>query len=254
MAALATPTVDAVDASQSGPALHRSVTRALLALELVAESSNPLPLSTLAARLKAPKSSLHPLLKALLARRYLEVDKEANYRLGIRAAELGAAYLNRITPLKGVHPELIVLSRELNMTAHFAIVDGTDALYLAKEDAPGVGIRLASAVGTRLPAELTAVGKANLAFVTGSLADSRPALAGELAQVRSQGFAVDEGQILTAVRCIAAPVFDNSGECCGAIGVSYLREGGPPVEKVAIRVRQAAARASRQLGARIAGR
>ena len=128
MAALATPTVDAVDASQSGPALHRSVTRALLALELVAESSNPLPLSTLAARLKAPKSSLHPLLKALLARRYLEVDKEANYRLGIRAAELGAAYLNRITPLKGVHPELIVLSRELNMTAHFAIVDGTDAL------------------------------------------------------------------------------------------------------------------------------
>jgi IclR family acetate operon transcriptional repressor len=140
------------------------------------------------------------------------------------------------------------------MTAHFAIVDGADALYLAKEDAPGVGIRLASAVGTRLPAELTAVGKANLAFATGSLADSRPALAGELAQVRSQGFAVDEGQILTAVRCIAAPVFDSSGECCGAIGVSYLREGGPPVEKVAIHVRQAAARASRQLGARIAGR
>ena len=109
------------------------------------------------------------------------------------------------------------------MTAHFAIVDGTDALYLAKEDAPGVGIRLASAVGTRLPAELTAVGKANLAFVTGSLADSRPALAGELAQLRSQGFAVDEGQILTAVRCIAAPVFDHRQEVALIIALHPLR-------------------------------
>jgi DNA-binding IclR family transcriptional regulator len=255
VAALATraPSRDVAETSLSRTALHRSVTRALLALELVAESSTPLPLTTLAARLKTPKSSLHAVLKALVARRYLEVEKNGSYRLGLRAAELGAAYLNRVTPLKVAHPELVTLSRELKMTAHYAIVDGLDALYLAKEDAPGVGIMLASAAGTRLPADLTAVGKANLAFGTVPAAEAKPGLAAELALVRSQGYAVDEGRILSAVRCIAAPVFDSSGECCGAIGVSYLREGGPPVDEVATRVRQAAARASHQLGAPTAG-
>ena len=240
------------DVSLDAGALHRSVTRALLALELVAESGSPLPLSVLASRLGVPKSSLHSLLRALVARRYLEVDEDASYRLGLRTAELGAAYLNRVTPLKVAHPELVALSRELEMTAHFAIVDGDDALYLAKEDGPGVGVRLASAVGTRLPAHLTAVGKATLAF-SRSAPGRRPELAPELDRVRRQGYAVDEGRILSAVRCVAAPVFDSSGACCGSIGVSYLREGGPPVAGVAARVRQAAAHASRQLGAPQAG-
>jgi DNA-binding IclR family transcriptional regulator len=239
---------NAVEAS-----LHRSVTRAFRALEAVAASDAPLGLTTLAARLGTPKSTLHSLLKAMVARRYLDVDRDGNYRLAVRTVEIGAAYLNRITPLKVARPELVTLSRELEVTAHFAVLDGTDALYLAKEDAPGVGIRLASAVGTRLPAQYTAVGKANLAHLDGGAAKDNPALAEELAQIRRQGYAVDEGMTLSAVRCIAAPVFDVSDQCCGAIGISYLREGGRPTKEAADHVVRAAGRASQRLGAKAGG-
>jgi IclR family KDG regulon transcriptional repressor len=238
----------------------------LQALELVAETSIPLSLSSLMRRLKVPKSTLHGLLKAMVARRYLEMDRDGNYRLGVRSVEIAGAYLSRMTPLKVVHGELLALSRELNMTAHFAVLDGPDVLYLAKEDAPAIGLRRASAVGNRLPSHLTAVGKANLAQQSGKLdldlqrAGSSGKLVGpeqllkELEQVSNQGYAVDDGETLTAVRCVAAPVFDASGNCCGAIGVSYLRDGGPATDQIAARVMRAAAKASSQLGAhRLAG-
>jgi len=218
----------------------------LLAIEAIAESESPLSLTTLATRLNAPKSTLHP---ALVARRYLEVDRDHNYRLSVRALEVGAAYLNRITPLKVADSELHRLSRELGMTAHFAVLDGRDVLYLAKEDAPGVGMRLASAVGTRLPARLTAVGKAILAHLKTNVAADDSTFAEELAQIRRQGYAVYEGAVPSAVRCIGAPVFDGSGRCCGAIGVSYLREDGPSVDGPAKAVVEAAGQASSQLGA-----
>ena len=122
-------------------------------------------------------------------------------------------------------------------------------------------MRLASAVGNRLPAHLTAVGKANLAYQNGKLdvdlqrvgSSGKPMksdeLLKELAQVSNQGYAVDDGQTLKAVRCVAAPMFDASGGCCGAIGVSYLRDAGPATDGLAARVMRAAANASSRLGA-----
>ena len=150
---------------------HTSVTRAFMALETIAASHRSLSLSELAELLDAPKSSLHSILHTLAARGYLEIDAERNYRLGVRTMEIGSAYLSQITPLNVAHPELVKLSHELHMTAHFAVLDGSEVLYLAKEDAPAIGIRLASSVGTRLPAHLTAVGKAILANVASYAVD-----------------------------------------------------------------------------------
>jgi DNA-binding IclR family transcriptional regulator len=246
----------------TAPQAHNSVTRALAALETIAASRQAVSLTDLGERLHAPKSSLHSILHALAARGYLEIDPNRNYRLGVRTMEIGAAYLSQVTPLNVAHPELVKLSHELHMTAHFAVLDGPEVLYLAKEDAPAVGIRLASSVGTRLPAHLTAVGKAILASVgtrdvtlnlkqVGS--SGKPLTAGmlekEFARIRMQGYAVDEGETISAVRCVAAPMFEANGRCCGAIGVSYLRDGGLETLLVADAVVQAAARASQHLGA-----
>jgi DNA-binding IclR family transcriptional regulator len=244
------------------PATHNSVTRALVALETIAASNRALSLSELGELLDAPKSSLHSILHALAARGYLEIDAARNYRLGVRTMEIGSSYLSQITPLNVAHPELVKLSHELHMTAHFAVLDGAEVLYLAKEDAPAIGIRLASSVGTRLPAHLTAVGKAILANIAATAVTvnlqqvgssgkplSAQAFNRELGRIRMQRYAVDEGETISAVRCVAAPMFESNGRCCGAIGVSYLREGGPARKLVADAVLRAAARASQQLGA-----
>ena len=106
---------------------------------------------------------------------------------------------------------------------------------------PGLGLKLASSLGARLPAAVTAVGKAQLAYQglrsrcsvdgvarTGDrrLGAARSDRAGPRAEsVRQQGYAVDEGQTAVGIRCVAAPLF-NDGGCCGAIGVSYLMVRG----------------------------
>ncbi|MFI9605025.1 IclR family transcriptional regulator C-terminal domain-containing protein [Streptomyces sp. NPDC052043] len=86
-------------------------------------------------------------------------------RIGLKAFEVGSAHLRRVGVTGIVAPELSRLTRALGVTSHYAILDHTDAVYLCKQDPPGLGIRLASSVGARLPSHLTAVGKACLAWL-----------------------------------------------------------------------------------------
>jgi DNA-binding IclR family transcriptional regulator len=244
--------------------MSNSVTRALRLLELIADNDGvPMRLSALAAAIGAPKSSVHSLLRSLVARRFLELTDEGCYRLGIRAFEVGAAYSRHMSPTRAVHAELVDLSHELKVTAHFAILDGPEVLYIEKEDPPGSGIRVASAVGARLPAHLTAVGKAALAYADASAISQvnlsvrgtsdraliRASLNDELRQVRHDGYAIDDGETAAGIRCVASPVFDARQRCCGAVGVSYLSSAELSSEAVAQRVRAAANRTSQRLGA-----
>jgi DNA-binding IclR family transcriptional regulator len=243
--------------------VNNSVTRALRLLELIADNDGaPMRLSALAAAIGAPKSSVHSILRSLVAQRFLEPTDDG-YRLGIRAFEVGSAYSRHMSPTRAVHAELVDLSHELKVTAHFAILDGPEVLYIEKEDPPGRGIRVASAVGARLPAHLTAVGKAALAYADASavaLADlsvrgtsgralSQARLDDELRQVRRDGYAVDDGDTAAGIRCVAAAVFDARQRCCGAVGVSYLTSAELSTEAVAQEVRAAANRTSQRLGA-----
>lgn len=246
--------------------MNTSVSRALRVLELAAASERPRSLTELAREIGAPKSTVLNLLRTLVAHRFLDIDESGRYGLGVRAFEVGAAYLHGITPLEAARPEVVLLSRSLDLAAHFAVLDPPHALYLAKEDPTGPGVRLASALGGRLPAHLTAVGKAILAHAPSNVEEpvdltipdasgrrvSANELAAELERVRQRGFAVDDGATALAVRCVAAPVFDASAACCGAIGVSYLRHGGPSVTVVRPAVVAAAGRASERLGGRSA--
>src|SRR5260370_13996877 len=113
------------------------------------------------------------------------------------------------------------------MTSHFAVLEGDEVVYLAKQAPPGTGVRLASSLGARLSAWTTAVGKAQLAFGDERAGPEAARAAGALEEVRRRGYAVDEGTTAAGIRCVAAPVF-GAGGCCGAGGGSYLMPGGPP--------------------------
>jgi len=45
-------------------------------------------------------------------------------------------------------------------------------------------------------------------------------LARVCAQVRADGFAFDDGEYLTEVRCVAAPIRDPQGEIVASVGIS----------------------------------
>lgn len=262
---------EAVDAS-------RSVRRALDMLVLLSTSDRPLGLAEIASTLVVPKSSALRLLRALVCGEFAQVGQDGRYRLGIRSFEIGAAYQRTTTPLVAVGDELEELTRRFGVTSHFAVLDRTEVVYMAKYDPSGPGPKLASSLGARLPARTTAVGKAQLAHSASRETPHReqrvtdPAASAmsepthdrgsllpsdqttqtsaefmELAKVRVQGYSVDEGTTAPGVRCLAAPVFDRTG-CCGAIGVSTLQAGGPDHLTLVTAVVAAAQRASERLG------
>jgi DNA-binding IclR family transcriptional regulator len=242
--------------------MSTSVVRAMRILELLAHSEKPLPLSRVCAELEIPKSTAHNILASLVQEGFVEVSESATYSIGLKAFEVGAAHLRATGTVGVVAPELARLTRALNITTHWAILEGTDVVYLCKEDPPVRGIQLASAIGARLPAAITAVGKSCLAWLdadeverhvatpTGvDRAKALAAVSAELDRVRAVGYSADDGEAALGIQCVAAPVFDMSGPR-GAIGVSYLRDSGVAFDTITAQVREAAARATSLLGGR----
>ena len=229
--------------ARTEPAGSRSVLRALEILDLLAVTERPLGLAQIAKEFGIPKSSCLALLRALCARDFVRQEPGGAYVLGLRTFEVGAAYLRAVTPVGAATAELRALTERLGMTSHFAVLEGDEVVYLAKQDPPGTGVRLASSLGARLSAWTTAVGKAQLAFreTPGGRADAL------LEEVRRRGYAVDEGTTAAGIRCVAAPVFGVGG-CCGAVGVSYLMYEGADVPAIADLIVSAARRVSSELG------
>ncbi len=242
--------------------MSTSVVRAIRILDLIAKSDQPMPLAAIAEALDIPRSTAHVILRDLVAESVLTCGKPPTYSVGVKAFEIGSAYLRGSGIAAVVGPELARLTGALRFTAHYAILDGTEALYLCKEDPPGLGIRLASSVGARLPSHLTAVGKASLAWLgdeavtehvslktkdASGQAVTMKRLSAELARVRELGYATDDGQITAGIRCVAAPAFDATGPR-GAIGVSFLSSATESLAPIAAEVMESAARVTTLLG------
>ncbi|MEU0555028.1 IclR family transcriptional regulator [Dactylosporangium sp. NPDC006015] len=200
----------------------KSAGRTLDVLEVLADQPRAWTLVDLARALDIPKSSLHGLMRTMTARGWVRADETGTrFRLGMRALQVGAAYLDgddSVAVMSGVLDEL---SRRLGETVHLGRIEGDQIVYLAKRDSTH-RLRLYSAVGRRLPAHATALGKALLAqhadadadamlswplqrLTAGTITD-RDALHRALATVRETGYAVDREENADGIMCFAMAV------------------------------------------------
>lgn len=140
--------------------------RALSVLRLLASAPGPLPAAAIARELDLPRSSTYHLLKDMAAEGFvLAYPEERTWGLGVSVFEVGSAYL-RHDPLERLARPLLAslvtrLKDEIAITAHLGILDGTETLYLLKEQGMAAEY-VVSDVGVRLPAHLTATGRAIL--------------------------------------------------------------------------------------------
>jgi len=141
-----------------------AVTRSIRLLGLLADAGGPRTLTELAGGLGLAKSSTANLCLALEAGGMIERTAQG-YRLGLRTAELGGAFaaqFNQIREFYSVCEASPVLSGEL---VQVAMLDGTEALYLARHEGSRT-LRLGTPLGSRLPAALSATGRALLAAMS----------------------------------------------------------------------------------------
>jgi DNA-binding IclR family transcriptional regulator len=127
------------------------------------------------------------------------------------------------------------LSQISGQIVHLALFDGRQAIVIHRANSTSDGATPLTLIEAA-PVHCTSVGKAVLAFQPPEVIDSviqaglkrftdktitsARKLHAELAQIRRRGYAVDDGEHQPGLRCIGAPIRDNSGRVIAGVSVS----------------------------------
>lgn len=214
-----------------------ALARGLDILELIANRGPQAPPS-IATELDLPRTTVHELLKTLEARGYLRATGEGNAaELGIKVFELGSAYERGLDLVQIARQGALEVSAQCGETVHVAILDGTEVVYVVRIEGTHA-VRMVSSVGVRLPAHLTAVGKALLAFQPESLVEdlyplgmalpvmtpsslgTSDELRAQLETIRKEGLSWDSCESNPDVFCVGAPIADSRGATVAAMSIS----------------------------------
>lgn len=141
--------------------MDRAVSRAFCLLEVLASASEPLRLTEIAELSGLQKSTAHRILATLVELGYARQEASGRYAATLRAWEFGARSAAQL-PIKRIAAGFLHgLHRTIGETVSLTLLSGTDVLYLDKIIAPRP-VRFRTRVGSRVPAVLTASGKAIL--------------------------------------------------------------------------------------------
>jgi DNA-binding IclR family transcriptional regulator len=238
----------------------------------LAHRSDPVPASTLARDLELPRSSVYQLLRVLQEEGFVVHYPEARaYGLGALVAEIGGSVLRatRLARLGTPLLDRLVRGAPVPVVAQLAVLAGGDVSYVGQVAAPRAPTTVVR-VGVRLPAHLTATGRAMLAALPpaqvralfphrDSLITRRgvgprtlPELDAILAAARDRGAATEHGEITGGYASVAATGIDRTGFPSAALGVTYRAAAADDavVDALTEAVREAAA----ALTARLQGR
>lgn len=216
-----------------------AATRALRVLRFLARQPDPVTLERLAQAVGLPRSTAYHLVHAMIEEGFVvHLPEEHRYGLGVAAFEVGSGY-SRQAPLQRIaRRHLADLVDTVGESAHLAVLHGRDVLYVLEERAPGRP-PLVTDVGVRLPAHLTASGRAILsalpqnqvralypdrgAFVdrTGIGPTSLSALRALLTETRQRGYAIEDGEVTPGFASVAAVVLDHNGHPAAGVAVTY---------------------------------
>lgn len=250
------------------PANIQALDRALDVLEALAARGG-MTLSELAGQLDQSPATMHRVLAALEHRKYVECGTERQeWFVGAEAFRLGSAFLRRTNVVESSRPVMRDLMMRTGETSNLGIERDGDVLFVSQIETHE-SIRAFFPPGTRAPLHASGIGKALLsAFDDGRLeafiratsftrfTDKTIASADQLReavrQIRERGYSLDDEERTIGMRCVAAPVRNGYGEVVAGISVSgpTIRMSDAKVREMGRLVIEAAAEASRKLGAR----
>jgi DNA-binding IclR family transcriptional regulator len=243
-----------------------SLARGIAAIELLA-SRESASVSEIAELLGLSRSTAYRLMATLEGWGWVEpAGAPGRLKLGIKAAEVGAAAIATVDITRVVGSYLRQLADEAQDTVFFAVfdVDAMVYLHVAHGDQP---VQLSARMGSRRPLHATGLGKAylsalpevecrkivaglNLVPLTPGTITSQELLEQEIAATRIRGYAIDNEEGELGVACVAAPILGRTGTPVGAISVAGpVYRVLPRSEQIGPLVAGAANHVSTRLGA-----
>lgn len=244
-----------------------AATRTMRVLRFLAAQPDPVPLDRIMRACELPRSTTYHLLNAMIEEGFvLHLADEHRYGLGLAAFELGSGYARQEPLQRLARRPLAALVDRVGHSAHLVVLHGREVLYVVEERAPGRP-PLVSDVGVRLPAQLTASGRAILAQLPASQVRalySQPsdfvdrhgrgprtlsALRRVLTDTRQRGYAVEDGEVTPGLASVAVAVADHNQHPVAAVALTYPdTEGAPDADALAAEVAATATGITRRIG------
>jgi IclR family transcriptional regulator, pca regulon regulatory protein len=214
-----------------------ALAKGLRILSLFDEQRPTWRVTDLAAAAGLPMPTVYRVVMTLTSEGYLDHLPDGDYRPGVRTLTLGTAALRSLDLVALAAPKLQRLGESTGETVNLAVLTGDRVLYLVRlrnSDLVTANIQ----VGSTLPAVHTSIGKLLLAHL--DEADLRERitpesfssqhgpnakvsldeLAGELAQIREQGWAMQDEELAHGLRSVAGPVTGADGRVVAGVNLA----------------------------------
>lgn len=215
----------------------QAVENALNVLEQFKGEKAELGITELSQTLGLHKNNVFRLLATLESRGYIEQNmKNENYRLGIKAVELGSAFLSNTGLIKVAVEKLEELSQEVNETVYLGLLKENQVFYIEDWEAKQA-LRVKSRLGTRMSPLCTATGKIILSYLGDDERDKiikanefvkytnktileKARFLEELSEVKKVGYAMDREEKDEGITCVAGPIFNYNSHVVAAVSIS----------------------------------
>ncbi|OGO61560.1 MAG: hypothetical protein A2032_01255 [Chloroflexi bacterium RBG_19FT_COMBO_49_13] len=214
----------------------RAVERALDVLLCFTKRTPELTMTQIAEQVGIHKSTVHRLLATLENKRFVQRDQDTGiYRLGIRILQMAYLTLEHNDLRRVSTPFMRHLCEQYEENIHLAVLDDIDVVFVNIFEGSR-RVKLAAAIGQRLPAFATASGKAILGFMPEGIVQrildrgmlqytpytlhTKDVILGDLKTVSELGFAISEQEYEEQINAVAAPIFDLEDQPIASIAVA----------------------------------
>ncbi|QIX28861.1 helix-turn-helix domain-containing protein [Nocardioides sp. JQ2195] len=223
----------------------QSIERGFAVLLTFDEESPSPTASEVAERTGLSRPAVRRILLTLQNLGYVRAEGQ-RWRLSPRVLTIGQHFAATNSIIEVTQPHLLRVAERTGESASLAQLDGVDVIYVARVHARRV-LSLNVDIGTRLPAHATSMGRVLTAWAGSDVVDrvinegGLPALTSRtitdpivfrdtLHQVRTEGFAIVDGELEEGFLSAAVPVRDAKGSVIAAIAYSTSRARSTPEE------------------------
>jgi IclR family transcriptional regulator, pca regulon regulatory protein len=213
----------------------QSLERGLAVIRAFDAENRELALSEVARSTGLTRAAARRFLLTLVKLGYVNFS-QGRFSLRPRVLELGYAYLSSLSLPEVALPHMESLVAQVNESCSISVLDDTDVVYVARVPTRRI-MSITLAVGTRLPAFVTSMGRVLLAGLpdeeleerlsrieivplTPRTVKDKEALRTILASVRRQGYAATDQELEEGLRSVAVPLRGSSGTVTAALNLS----------------------------------
>lgn len=204
--------------------------------------TGPIGLLELSKELNLNKSTVHRILNSLICMNYVKQDSETlKYSLSFKFCQIANQILAQNNMIDLAHSHIKALAEQTGETVHLVELDGINAVYIDKVEASVNSVRLISQVGKSIPLYCSGVGKALLADMSDAKVKSIweksdikkltqytvtdfTEFQNLIAQIRENGYSMDNEENELGVRCIAVSLKGFQGRSAYAISISAPKD------------------------------